>query len=113
MTYAVFNWVPKVNSEGTSSFRVLSAQFGDGYAQEAGDGLNNETVSWTLEFVGQESQIYPIRDFLRQHQGFKPFWWTPHGESAPRLFVAREITVQPMGAKALTLRTKFEERFAP
>jgi len=113
MTYEVFTWQPRVNAEGASAFRVLSAQFGDGYMQEAGDGINTETASWTLEFVGYESQIQPIRDFLRQHRGFKPFLWTPHGESSPRLFVAREFTVQPMGAKAITLRTKFEERFAP
>jgi len=40
-----FTWSPRVDPEGTSTFRVLRAQFGDGYAQEAGDGIHNETMT--------------------------------------------------------------------
>jgi len=113
MSTQTFTWQPHTNPEGKSTFRVLSAQFGDGYTQEVGDGINTETRSWPLEFVGYAEQIQPIRDFLRQHQGFKPFLWTPPMESAPSLFVTRGFSLQHMGGKAFTLKVTFEERFAP
>lgn len=112
MTYQTFAWCPRIDPEGTSSFRVLSAQFGDGYTQEAGDGINNEKQSWPLEFVGYEEQIKSIRDFLRAHGGFKPFKWTPPmGEEG--LYVCREFRLRAMGGKAYTLSATFEQRFAP
>ncbi|KKO71844.1 phage tail protein [Kerstersia gyiorum] len=112
MAYETFAWCPLTDPDGTSKFRVLSAQFGDGYAQEAGDGINNETRSWPLQFVGREHDIKPIRDFLRRHQGFKPFLWTPPMEDRAGLFIVREFTLKPMGGKAHTLSATFEERFS-
>lgn len=112
MAYQEFTWSPRVEPEGTRSFRTLSAQFGDGYAQEVGDGINNETQSWPLEFVGHEDYIAPIRDFLRTHGGFKPFRWTPPmGEEG--LYICREFRLRPMGRKVYTLSATFEQRFAP
>lgn len=113
MAYETFTWCPRTDPDGKSSFRVLSAQFGDGYAQEAGDGINNEIRSWPLQFVGSENYIKPIRNFLRRHAGFKPFSWTPPMETEPGLFVVREFSLRPMGGKVYTLAATFEERFAP
>lgn len=111
MSYEVFTWCPHVDPEGTTAFRVLSARFGDGYAQEVGDGINNETQSWPLQFIGYRSQIEPIRDFLRQHAGFRPFLWTPPmGDEG--LYVCREFQLRAMGGKAYTLSATFEQRFA-
>jgi len=113
MTYQTFGWAPRTEPEGKRTFRVLRAQFGDGYVQQAGDGINNETATWPLEFAGYAAQIQPIDDFLRAHQGFKPFWWTPPMASTPALFVAGEIILQPLGGDAFVLRTTFEQRFVP
>ena len=113
MAYETFTWCPLVDPDGTNRFRVLSAQFGDGFAQEVGDGINNETHSWPLQFVGYEDYIKPIRNFLRKHQGFRPFLWTPPMEDQAGLFVVRELNVRAMGGKAYTLTATFEERFSP
>lgn len=113
MVYETFTWCPRVEPDGTSRFRVLSARFGDGYSQEVGDGINNETRSWPLEFVGYEREIKPIRDFLRRHAGFRPFLWTPPMEAEAGLFTVLEVRLRPMGGKAYTLTATFEERFAP
>lgn len=113
MAHEVFIWQPLADPEGTSTFRVLSAQFGDGYTQEVGDGLNNEIRAWPLQFWGYEWEIQPIRDFLRRHQGFRPFLWTPPIEPDAGLFIARDIRIRAMGGKSYTLSATFEERFEP
>lgn len=113
MAYETFTWCPRTDPDGKSTFRVHSAQFGDGFVQEVGDGINNETRSWPLQFVGREDYIKSIRNFLRKHGGFKPFYWTPPMETDPGLFVVREFNLVPMGGKAYTLSATFEERFAP
>lgn len=112
MSYQTFTWCPNADPEGTHAFRVLSAQFGDGFTQEVGDGINNEVQSWPLLFPGYESQITPIRDFLRAHAGFKRFLWTPPmGEEG--LYICREYRLQPKGGKHFVLLATFEQRFAP
>lgn len=111
MTYQVFTWCPRIEPEGASTFRVLSAQFGDGYKQSVGDGINNEIRSWPLTFTGREAYIVPIRDFLRAHQGYKPFYWKPPLETEAFLFEVTEFSVVPMGGRAYTLTATFVQRF--
>ncbi|HCA18684.1 MAG TPA: phage tail protein [Alcaligenes faecalis] len=113
MLHEQFIWCPMKEPDGASTFRILSAQLGDGYVQEVGDGINNETRSWPLQFAGYEGEIKPIRDFLRRHQGFRPFYWTPPMELEAGLFIAREVKLRPMGGKTYTLSATFEERFLP
>lgn len=113
MAYETFTWCPQNETEGRSEFRVLSTQFGDGYRQEVGDGINNEERSWPLLFAGYERDIKPVRDFLRRHAGFKPFLWIPPMETEHGLFVAREFSLKPMCGKFYTLTATFEERFSP
>ncbi|MCP5854454.1 phage tail protein, partial [Klebsiella pneumoniae] len=43
-----FTWCPYIEPTGSGTFRVRSAQFGNGYRQVAGDGINNEVQSWPL-----------------------------------------------------------------
>lgn len=113
MTYEHFTWCPMKDPEGTSTFRVHSVQFGDGFAQEVGDGINSETRSWPLEFSGRESEVKPIRDFLRRHGGFRPFLWTPPMESSESLFVVQEMKLRPKGGGTFVLVATFIERFSP
>ena len=51
--------------------RTLRVQFGDGYEQEAADGIHTVTQSWPLQFVGNEVYVRPILDFVRRHAGGK------------------------------------------
>lgn len=112
MAYQEFTWCPRTEPTGTNQYRVLEAQFGDGYRQSVGDGINNETRSWQLSFVGRESEIVPIRNFLRQHQGYMPFEWTPPLESKG-LYEVRQFQVVPNGAGIYTLSATFDQRFEP
>lgn len=75
--YQIFEWSPLVEYSGSPSFRTLSAQFGDGYTQEVGDGINTKMDSYSLSFRGEFAKIKAIMDFIDQHQGYIPFYWLP------------------------------------
>lgn len=76
-----FTWKPLVNPVGQIRHRSLSAKFGDGYEQVAGDGIHTKTQTWPLQFRGRASYITPIRTFLDDH-AHTAFQWTidPTGE---------------------------------
>ena len=63
--------------------RTLSAKFGDGYEQAAGDGINTKVQRWPLTFSGSKAEILAIQDFLDRHGGWKRFLWTPPTQDAP------------------------------
>lgn len=77
MAVETFTYDPLTEPMGTKTFRVLEAKFGDGYAQNAADGLNNSMESWPLSFQGYDTEILPIKNFLDRHGGWKAFKWTP------------------------------------
>ncbi len=70
-----FNFSPRVNPTGDITTRLREVAFGDGYVQRSGDGLNGETQSWPLTFVGDWDRISLIRQFIRDHKGYVAFQW--------------------------------------
>lgn len=105
-----FTWCPFIEPTGTGTFRVRSAQFGNGYKQVAGDGINNESQSWPLTFKGDESYVKQILAFLRAKAGYIPFRWTPPlGEES--WFTCTTYGVTPLGGGAYTLSATFEQYF--
>lgn len=111
MALETFTWSPRIGAVGTVDDRTRKAQFGDGYAQMVGDGLNSETQSWALSFTGREAYIAPIRDFLRRHGKAKAFAWTPP-MGVPGLYRRSEFTLTGLG-KVYTLAVNFEQAFHP
>lgn len=70
-------WCPRVNASAEVTYRIRKTQFGDGFTQVAGDGINSKRQEWALEFVGTESYIRQIKDFLDNKAGISSFFWTP------------------------------------
>lgn len=109
-----FIWKPlRVSPGGQSSFRVKSAKFGGGYEQRAPDGINNESSTWQLSFVGDREKITAIRDFIRRHQGAKSFAWTPPLETSPMLFACKTYTPPTPYETRYQLTATFEQVFSP
>lgn len=75
--YREFSWAPLIEVAGSAEFNVITAQFGDGYRQSVGDGMNNKAQSWSLSFKGKHEKIEEIKFFLDEHKGFLPFYWAP------------------------------------
>lgn len=108
-----FAWQHRAAPTGSIKHRTLSASFGDGYTQRAGDGINSKGVEWPLEFVGPRSVIDPIAGFLDTHGGYMAFSWTPP-LGVPGMFVATDgYTVTPNGRGVVTLAVTFRQEFRP
>jgi len=72
-------------SRKRKGFRVLRADFGDGYTQAVPDGINNEEEMWELSF-----DQYPIADVQTLESFFDSlgaadyFYWTPPYEATSK-----------------------------
>jgi phage-related protein len=112
MSVETFIWQPLLNPVGQTTYRVRKAQFGDGYSQTVGDGINNAVSSWPLSFRGRSAQITPVKAFLDAHAGFVSFYWTPP-LGVQGLYRCESSTLQFMGVDMYTLTATFEQVFAP
>ncbi|MEL4885721.1 phage tail protein [Pectobacterium betavasculorum] len=115
MAIETFTWRTQTQNQpqGTYTHRVREAEFGDGYKQVSGDGLNPETQSWPLTFTGRELDMLPILSFMRKHT-IKAFIWSPP-YGAPGLYrVAKDsVSAMPVGGNAMTVMATFEQAYAP
>lgn len=107
-----FTWDCDAEPTGSVTLRVLTAQFGDGYKQQAADGINNKSQSWPLVFTGTSARIKPIRDFLDGLGGYKAFFWTPP-LGTQGYYKAAAYNTQHRGGDVWTLSVTFEQSFQP
>jgi phage-related protein len=67
------------------NYRVLSAQYGDGYSQEARDGINNVVDEWTVHYP---NLVQADRDnlvaFLDSNGASVSWTWTAPGDSGSK-----------------------------
>ena len=112
MAVETFTWCPRVGAQSDASFRTRKAQFGDGYAQVSGDGINPRTPQWSVSFTGKETYILEIKAFLERHAGWKSFQWKPPLEPEG-LYRSESINIVTHGAGLYTLSTTFTQAFHP
>lgn len=114
MADEVFSWSPRTNApQGATRFAVLQAQFGDGYAQRAEDGINNLADTWPLTFAGRAAYVLPIKQFLDRHKGARSFLWTPPLGVQGRYATPQGYALVPAGAGLYTLTVTLEQVFHP
>lgn len=107
-----FTWRATGQPSGTASFRRLTAQFGDGYRQVAGDGINNKVQSWPLTFSGDKKDMAALAAFLDRHAGIRSFLWTPPmGEEG--FYEAPAYTLNPVGGDVYSVSATFQQVFRP
>ena len=87
MPYMVFNPPLRPKSTGrTTEVKVISNEFGDGYAQVVPDGINAVRLTLSLSWpVLTQEQAAAITGFLA-FQNALPFQWTLPDETRPRLW---------------------------
>jgi phage-related protein len=106
-----FTYTPTWTTRGILKPRVLTAQYGDGYRQDAADGINNILEVWQLVFnpVGL-TEAQAIADFVRNEAGYKKFNWTPPTPSAtPRVYICQNIDWTHTGGATMSLNVEFIE----
>lgn len=103
---------PSYSSSGTTDYKILEADFGDGYSQRAADGLNSKKISWSLTWENRpDTDVSTLADFLNDKLGYEAFLWTAPDETTERKWIARTLDITPVAAGFSTLRTAFEEVF--
>ena len=117
MAYPTFTPPGNVIAPGSSaSFkpRVRRADFGDGYSQRSGDGLNaNPVVFEATITVLFAHEVEEITTFLAGRKGYLPFMWTMPGESSPRQWIATDWRLTFTGKVTRDIVITLEENFDP
>lgn len=108
---ATWTYTPDFGADLNEKPRVLTAQFGDGYEQRVGDGINTRPRTWRLSFnTRTDAEIAPILAFLRARNGVEAFDWTdPDGVAGK--FVCREWQRTPVKFGVNNLSATFVEVF--
>ncbi len=107
-----FVWKASGQPTGTVAFRRLTAQFGDGYRQVAGDGINNKVQSWPLTFSGSKQEMHAVMSFLDRHAGIASFLWTPP-KGAEGYYEAPTYSLNSVGGDVYTVSATFQQVFKP
>lgn len=107
-----FVWKATGQPTGTVTFRRLTAQFGDGYRQVAGDGINNKVQSWPLTFSGSKQEMQVVMSFLDRHAGIASFLWTPP-MGVEGYYEAPAYSLNPVGGDVYTVSATFNQIFKP
>ena len=114
MTTPVFN-PPQSPSAGMTDkpeFKILKADFGDGYSQPTPDGLNHMRRVLTLKFEMLEPEEKDeIVDFLEARKGTEAFHYTLPGEPAPTRYTCDEWEVTALGASMFNVAATFRQSF--
>lgn len=115
MAIDTFTWRTQIQSgmEGTFDHRVRTSQFGDGYKQVSGDGINPETQSWPVSMAGRNVEMLPVLTFIRNHTVSSFIWTPPFGEPGLFRVVNDSIRASPLSSNAMTITATFEQAFAP
>lgn len=113
MPIQTFSTAPDFGAQLEKKPRVRRAQFGDGYQQRVGDGINTQPESWSLTFSARTpAERDEIMSFLEARGGIEAFLWTtPRGTSGK--FICQEWGGSPQSAAAHTVTAKFEQVFEP
>lgn len=72
-----FKWRVERAIAPTLDFKVITAQFGDGYTQTSSDGINNLAEQWAITTHGSTEETKQMIAFFKEHKGVKSFFWTP------------------------------------
>ena len=110
-----FNYRTRVGTSGEIAQRVWGNDFGDGYAQSGGTGINTRSQSWELSLSGtlkEGSELLGVRDFLDRQEGYKAFIWTPPAGS-PGRYKANGYKLNTLGAGLYSLSVSLKQVFVP
>jgi len=112
MAIETFTWNTEAGADGDVAFRQRSTQFGDGYRQVAGDGLNSESQSWPISHVSMKPIALEVAAFLRRHANGKAFLWTPP-LGVLGLYTCSGFKPVNVGGKVWRITATFETAYHP
>ncbi|GFM73730.1 hypothetical protein PSCICL_47220 [Pseudomonas cichorii] len=110
-----FDFDVQVGASGDISQRTWSNDFGDGYSQSGGVGINTKSQAWDVSVTGrfgEGQKLQLVRDFLDRQEGYKSFLWTPPG-SGQGWYRATGYKISTLGGGLHSLSVSFKQVFNP
>ena len=107
---STFTFSPTYGAAETNTPKVRKAQFGDGYQQRVGDGINRTPRLWSLSFEGTKTDIDAIDLFLETEDGITSFDWQPPAGAAGK-WICSEWTSAINQYNNWVLSANFQEVF--
>lgn len=75
---SIFVWIPAYGAKKKVTSKIRKSEFGDGYSQRTGFGINNQAKEWPLMFDKRtQAEINSIEAFLDSRAEGQSFLWTP------------------------------------
>lgn len=103
---------PDWGYQRVSKPRVLKAEFGDGYAQRAADGINNNPLESAPRWTNlTEAEKNTIINFFDARAGYEAFLFTYEDEASAKGFVCEEWGWTHEDAAGYTVQARFREVF--
>lgn len=104
---------PSYSSTKSTKYKVIRAEFGDGYSQRVADGINSVKKMGTLVFENlAPSDADDIEDFFNDLKGADPFYYTLPLEGSPTLWITEgEVQRTYQGPNSITITAKVEQVF--
>lgn len=110
-----FSYCVQLGADGEIGQRTWENDFGDGYTQAGGIGINTKSGIWNLMHSGllvPGEEVYQVREFIDRHEGYRTFFWTPPAGVRGRYF-CKGYKERPLGAGLCTLTFTFKQTFRP
>ena len=107
-----FTYKPSKTFTSSSKPRVITSQFGDGYSQRVGQGINRITREWALVFKSRSIiDANAIETFFSARAGVEGFLWNPPGESTTYSVICTEWSRSYDSSISATIQAKFVQIF--
>ena len=109
---ATLPFEPKLAGDASATVtpRTLRVDFGDGYNQRAGDGINTTPAKWTLKWDLIAADATTLITFFRTHGGYTAFEWTPpRSATGPKKFIINDWGEVPYGDSGATITANIEQ----
>ena len=111
----IFGFCARVGAAGEIKQRIWENDFGDGYTQSGGTGINGRSEEWTYQATGRldaGEELRQMRDFLDRHEGYKSFLWTSPAGTYGRWKV-NGYKLDPQGAGLFKISFTMKQAFPP
>ena len=108
-----FNWNVSIGTSKETKTRVIKNQYGDGYAQRLGDGINSIVRAWPVTIKASSLVLADeIEGFLEARGGAEAFLWTPPNAAVAVKVICENWRRQDRIASSVITAT-FQQVFQP
>ncbi len=110
-----FNFDVEAGAVGDVSQRTWQNEFGDGFVQTGGVGINTKSQTWDLVHTGVDAEgeeLPELLAFLDRHEGYKSFRYSPPGE-AEGWYRASGYKKKALGFDIYTVTFTVKQAFKP